>query len=98
MACEVRCAALDVAACLGCHPITRSGLIISNMQIPNYRSLLLILLLASCFQLAENARASSAEADGRFATLADDFISGYLAWRPGNGTALGLHEYDGKLT
>jgi uncharacterized protein (DUF885 family) len=31
-----------------------------------------------------------------FTKLSDDFISGYLDWRPGYGTGLGLHEYDGK--
>jgi uncharacterized protein (DUF885 family) len=33
-----------------------------------------------------------------FARLADDYIAGYLAWRPQTGTALGYHEYDGRLT
>jgi uncharacterized protein (DUF885 family) len=30
--------------------------------------------------------------------LADEYLAGYLAWRPQTGTALGFHEYDGKLT
>ena len=30
--------------------------------------------------------------------MADEYIAGYLAWRPQTGTALGLHEYDGKVT
>ena len=37
-------------------------------------------------------------ADLEFAAIADDFLAGYLAWRPGTGIALGYHEYDGKVT
>jgi uncharacterized protein (DUF885 family) len=33
-----------------------------------------------------------------FARLADDYLAGYLAWRPQAGTALGFHQYDGKVT
>lgn len=36
--------------------------------------------------------------DTAFRQLANDYILGHLAWRPQTGTALGLHEYDGKLT
>ncbi len=42
--------------------------------------------------------ADTAAADARFAKLADEFIDGYLAWRPLLGTQLGLHEYDGRIT
>lgn len=37
-------------------------------------------------------------ADRPFRSLANEYISGYLAWRPQTGTSLGLHEFDGKLT
>jgi uncharacterized protein (DUF885 family) len=37
-------------------------------------------------------------ADAEFTNLADEFITGYLAWRPLNATTLGFHEYDGKIT
>src|ERR1035438_7075223 len=47
---------------------------------------------------AAAARAAPGEADAAFARLADDYIAGYLAWRPQTGTSLGLHEYDGKVT
>lgn len=30
--------------------------------------------------------------------LSQEYIHGYLAWRPATGTSLGLHEYDGKVT
>jgi uncharacterized protein (DUF885 family) len=36
--------------------------------------------------------------DAEFSRVADDYVAGYLAWRPQVGTALGLHQYDGKLT
>src|SRR5258708_7160130 len=41
---------------------------------------------------------SSVPADAGFNRLAEDFIRGYLEWRPQVGTALGFHQYDGKLT
>ena len=47
---------------------------------------------------AKAAPAQDAAAERQFALRADDFIAGYLAWRPATGTALGLHEYDGKVT
>lgn len=36
--------------------------------------------------------------DSAFFKLSEDFISGYLAWRPESAVALGFHEYDGKIT
>lgn len=36
--------------------------------------------------------------DLTFNQLADDYLAGYLAWRPTTGMSLGLHEYDGRLT
>ncbi|MDB6167516.1 MAG: hypothetical protein JWM88_380 [Verrucomicrobia bacterium] len=33
-----------------------------------------------------------------FARLSDEFIDGFLAWRPQQGTTLGLHQYDGRVT
>ncbi|WP_295674635.1 hypothetical protein, partial [uncultured Mucilaginibacter sp.] len=36
--------------------------------------------------------------DAAFQRLSDDFLLGYLNWRPGNGVALGYHQYDGKVT
>jgi uncharacterized protein (DUF885 family) len=60
--------------------------------------LLLGCLLAGCTRPAPAPRASTGEADAAFARLADEYIAGYLAWRPQTGTSLGLHEYDGKVT
>lgn len=36
--------------------------------------------------------------DAAFQQLADEYLNGYLDWRPQTGTYLGLHEYDGKIT
>jgi uncharacterized protein (DUF885 family) len=36
--------------------------------------------------------------DAAFNRLAEDYLAGYLRWRPLMGTSLGLHEHDGKLT
>lgn len=59
--------------------------------------LLLPLLLAGCARLFPNSYPAS-NSEQAFQTLADDYIAGYLAWRPQVGTALGLHEYDGQIT
>src|ERR1019366_7725119 len=60
--------------------------------------LLLIVLLAGYTRPAPVPRSSTNEADAAFSGLADEYIAGYLVWRPQTGTALGLHEYDGKVT
>lgn len=60
--------------------------------------LILSCLLAGCTQPAPAPHASTQEADAAFTKLADEYIAGYLAWRPQTGTALGFHEYDGKMT
>ncbi len=60
--------------------------------------LVLSFLLAGCTRPAPVPRSSTQDADAAFAQLADDYIAGYLAWRPQTGTALGFHEYDGKVT
>ena len=56
------------------------------------------LLLTGCSGPAPAHRSSAKEADAAFSRVADEYIAGYLAWRPQTGTALGLHEYDGKVT
>lgn len=39
-----------------------------------------------------------ADQDAALQAFADDYVRGYLAWRPQEGAVLGLHEYDGKVT
>jgi uncharacterized protein (DUF885 family) len=36
--------------------------------------------------------------DAAFNRLADEYLTGYLAWRPLKAVGLGLHQFDGKLT
>src|ERR1041385_472188 len=36
--------------------------------------------------------------DEQFENLTDTYLEGHLAWRPTVGMALGLHQYDGRLT
>jgi uncharacterized protein (DUF885 family) len=60
------------------------------------------LLVISCNSNSKPEQNSSsplpeAAADTTFTRLADEFLEGYLAWRPQLGTALGLHQYDGKI-
>jgi uncharacterized protein (DUF885 family) len=56
---------------------------------------LLILLLTLCFSRA--ALAAQAE-DAEYEAVAEEYIKTYLAAHPLEGTALGLHEYDGKIS
>jgi uncharacterized protein (DUF885 family) len=57
-----------------------------------FRLLVIALLLPSTNSFA----AQTADAD--YEAVAEEYIKGYLAARPLQGTALGLHEYDGKIT
>jgi uncharacterized protein (DUF885 family) len=57
--------------------------------------LLLIFLLTLCFSSA--ALAAQAE-DTEYEAVAEEYIKTYLAAHPLEGTALGLHEYDGKIS
>ena len=54
---------------------------------------LAILTFVSC-----NQKGSSGSGDAAFDKLSEEYLKGYLAWRPQTGTYLGLHEYDGKIT
>lgn len=64
---------------------------------PRMIRILILLLMAGLCGCARFEK-PHASADAEFQKLADEYISGYLAWRPQSGTALGLHEYDGKVT
>src|SRR5437588_5493933 len=59
----------------------------------------LILLLAVLWLFAQGIRGFAAETeDGEYEAVAEEYIKGYLGAHPLEGTALGLHEYDGKIT
>jgi uncharacterized protein (DUF885 family) len=54
-----------------------------------------LILLMSCRHHKKTASGDDSP-DAAFQKTADDFLVGYLAWRPANGVALGYHQYDGK--
>ncbi|PYK41421.1 MAG: DUF885 domain-containing protein [Verrucomicrobia bacterium] len=55
------------------------------------------LFVISLFLPAANSFAAQT-ADADYEAVAEEYIKGYFAARPLQGTALGLHEYDGKIT
>ena len=58
--------------------------------------LLPLILLAAC-STTTTERHSTAAADAEFTRLAEEYLTGYLAWRPLLAVNLGLHEHDGKM-
>ena len=60
--------------------------------------LMLSLLIGGCSQPSPTPHLTGNDADAGFTQVANEYIAGYLAWRPQTGTALGLHQYDGKVT
>ncbi len=63
------------------------------------RHFFLWLALAGCFLGGPClASAGDGSGDAAFERLADEYLTGYLAWRPLQAMQLGFHEYDGKLT
>src|SRR5207247_11053363 len=53
-------------------------------------------LVALC--LGRGSSFTAQTADAEYEAVAEEYIKSYLAARPLQGTALGLHEYDGKIT
>jgi uncharacterized protein (DUF885 family) len=59
----------------------------------------LLMALAGCSSSGPRTEsATTGSGDATFNQLADEYLTGYLAWRPLEATQLGFHEYDGKLT
>ncbi len=65
------------------------------------------ILVAACVVLSciacnntstDNKQTASSSGTSSFNAIADDYINGYLAWRPLQAVNLGFHEYDGKTT
>jgi len=57
-----------------------------------------ILLLSACNNEDKSAPTNDENnADKMFQQLSDEFLQGYLNWRPQAAVALGFHEYDGKI-
>lgn len=67
--------------------------------VPSIKAIPFILLLAALCLLPGGNRGLAAGAeDGEYEAVAEEYIKGYLGAHPLEGTALGLHEYDGKIT
>jgi len=65
----------------------------------NKRFFALLLLLPVAYLSVKNIPSFAAETeDGEYEAVAEEYIKGYLGAHPLEGTALGLHEYDGKIT
>lgn len=62
------------------------------------RTTLFGIALIALLSVPQSSLIAAARGDKEFNWVAEDFIAGYLAWRPAEGVALGLHEYDGKVT
>ncbi|MEO8405818.1 MAG: DUF885 family protein, partial [Chitinophagaceae bacterium] len=61
--------------------------------------LAVIMLMTSCnnSDTTNTTTASgNGSADAGFQKITDDFLKGYLQWRPLNAVSLGFHEYDGQ--
>ncbi|MGA2174057.1 MAG: DUF885 domain-containing protein [Verrucomicrobiota bacterium] len=60
---------------------------------------LLCVALAGCsFGGLPLESAAAGSGDAAFNQLADEYLTGFLAWRPLQAMQLGFHQYDGKLT
>ena len=67
--------------------------------VPRLKAFSFILFLVALCLFSEPTQGFAAEAeDGEYEAVAEEYIKGYLAAHPLEGTALGLHEYDGKIT
>jgi uncharacterized protein (DUF885 family) len=60
------------------------------------RIFLRLFVIALFLPAANSFAAQTADTD--YEAVADEYIKGYFAARPLEGTALGLHEYDGKIS
>ncbi len=58
----------------------------------------ILLLAALCLLPGDNRGLAAGAEDGEYEAVAEEYIKGYLGAHPLEGTALGLHEYDGKIT
>ena len=64
------------------------------------KSILLIIPLAVLFSCEQKTKQADVpvSGDAAFEKLSENYLTGFLAWRPANGVALGYHQYDGKVT
>jgi len=57
---------------------------------------ILLILVFAFFSCNKNDK-NIASGDAAFEKLSEEYLKGYLDWRPNSGVSLGLHEYDGKI-
>ena len=63
------------------------------------KKIILLLFISTFAFISCNKTGKNADSgDVAFEKLSEEFISGYLAWRPQSGVYLGYHQYDGKIT
>jgi uncharacterized protein (DUF885 family) len=58
----------------------------------------LFITVIMLFGCGQNKPAETTSGDADFNKLSEDYLTGYLAWRPANGVGLGFHQYDGLVT
>ncbi|MBI4585936.1 MAG: hypothetical protein HY717_18150 [Planctomycetes bacterium] len=88
-----------MSGAFGHRPAERGGRGLGPRSDFRDRLLLTALLLIALLPWPWSAAAPApAAADAEFSRLVEEFLDGYLAWRPQLGTMLGLHQYDGKVT
>src|SRR5690242_6236401 len=58
---------------------------------------LLALLCLSCTRHREAASTTSSSSEPSFSAFADEYLRGYYAFAPSEGTSAGFHTYDTKL-
>src|SRR6266446_5643265 len=69
-----------------CHGLSRDYALIMQKLMAGF----LIFLMVGCAKLPPPSSTTSKDAESAFARLADEYIAGYLAWRPQTGTSLGF--------
>ncbi|MES1223977.1 MAG: DUF885 family protein, partial [Bacteroidota bacterium] len=57
-----------------------------------------LVLISSCNNNNETKATTASGSDATFDSVTTGFLKGYFDWRPQVAVALGLHEYDGKLS
>ncbi len=59
---------------------------------------ILVLATACNNNNPDKAAGTTGSADEAFGKLSEEYLKGYLDWRPQQAVGLGFHEYDGKVT
>lgn len=55
------------------------------------------IVTVSCNNKSETKASVATSSDASFDSVANDYLKGYLDWRPQTAVSMGLHEYDGKV-